>query len=64
MVEEEDIHLTLSTFSANLKTGGDQLIQLANTNGGRDNISVCLAQVVESFAESRGIVSRLKGWLS
>jgi protein phosphatase len=63
MVEEEDIHLTLSTFSANLKTGGDQLVQLANTNGGRDNISVCLAQVIESFAESRGIVSRLKGWL-
>jgi len=62
MVEEEDIHLTLSTFSANLSTGGDQLVQLANTNGGRDNISVCLAQVIESFAESRGIVSRLKGW--
>jgi protein phosphatase len=62
MVEEEDIHLTLSTFSANLSTGGDQLVQLANSNGGRDNISVCLAQVVESFAESRGIVSRLKGW--
>jgi protein phosphatase len=62
MVEEEDIHLTISTFSANLKTGGEQLIQLANANGGRDNISVCLAQVVESFAETRGLVGRLKGW--
>ncbi|MFU8895467.1 MAG: Stp1/IreP family PP2C-type Ser/Thr phosphatase [Gammaproteobacteria bacterium] len=63
MVEEEDIHLTISTFSANLKTGGEQLVQLANANGGRDNISVCLAQVVRSFAEARGLVGRLKGWL-
>jgi PPM family protein phosphatase len=62
MVEEEDIHLTISTFSANLQTGGEQLVQLANANGGRDNISVCLAQVVESFAETRGLVGRLKGW--
>ena len=62
MVEEEDIHLTISTFSANLQVGGEQLIQLANANGGRDNISVCLAQVVESFAEARGLVGRLKGW--
>lgn len=62
MVEEEDIHLTISTFSANLKTGGEQLVQLANANGGRDNISVCLAQVVRSFAEAHGLVGRLKGW--
>lgn len=64
MVEEEDIHLTISTFSANLKIGGEQLIQLANANGGRDNVSVCLAQVVESFAEARGLVGRLKGWFA
>jgi len=63
MVEDEDIHLTISTFSANLKTAGEQLIQLANANGGRDNVSVCLIQVAESFAESRGIVGRLRGWL-
>lgn len=62
MVDDEDIHLTISTFSANLQTGGEQLIQLANANGGRDNISICMAQVVESFAEARGLVSRLKGW--
>jgi PPM family protein phosphatase len=64
MVEEEDIHLTISTFSANLSTGGEQLIQLANANGGRDNISVCIAQVMKSFAEARGLVGRLKGWIS
>ena len=47
MVEDEDIHLTISTFGANLDTVAKQLIQLANDNGGRDNVSVVLAQVVE-----------------
>jgi protein phosphatase len=61
MVEDEDIHLTISTFSANLQTVGEQLIQLANDNGGRDNVSVCLAQVLEPFGEGRGFVDRIKG---
>ncbi len=61
MVEDEDIHLTISTFGANLQTVGEQLIQLANDNGGRDNVSVCLAQIVESFAERHGFVDRIKG---
>src|ERR1700730_11641409 len=38
MVEDDDIHLTISTFGANLETVAKQLIQLANDNGGRDNV--------------------------
>src|ERR1700759_5557194 len=34
MVEDEDIHLTINTFSDNLDTVAKQLIQLANDNGG------------------------------
>jgi len=34
MIEDEDIHLTISTFSANLDTVAKQLIQLSNDNGG------------------------------
>ncbi len=49
MVEDEDIHLTISTFSANLETVAKQLIQLANDNGGRDNVSVVMAHVAENF---------------
>lgn len=62
MVEDEDIHLTISTFSANLDTVAKQLIQLANDNGGRDNVSVMLAHVVESFPASRGILDRVLNW--
>ena len=39
MVEDEDIHLTINTFNANLDTVAKQLTQLANDNGGRDNVS-------------------------
>jgi PPM family protein phosphatase len=62
MIEDEDIHLTISTFSASLETIAKQLIQLANDNGGRDNISVVLAQAVESFAARKGVMERLLGW--
>ena len=62
MIEDEDIHLTISTFSASLETIAKQLIQLANDNGGRDNVSVVLAQVAESFAVRKGVMDRLLGW--
>ena len=64
MVEDEDIRLTISTFGANLDTVAKQLIQLANENGGRDNVSVVLAQVNEAFPASRGVMDKLLGWFS
>jgi len=60
MVEDEDIHLTISTFSANLETVGQQLIQLSNDHGGKDNISVILTHVREPFPAKNGVFSRLK----
>jgi protein phosphatase len=64
MVEDEDIRLTISTFGANLDTVAMQLIQLANENGGRDNVSVVLAQAIEAFPASRGVMDKLLGWFS
>jgi protein phosphatase len=62
MVEDDDIHLTISTFSASLETVAKQLIQLSNDNGGRDNVSIILAQVVDSFAADKGMVDRILRW--
>jgi protein phosphatase len=59
MVEDEDIHLTISTFNASLDVVGEQLVQLANEHGGRDNVSVMLAQVMDSFAARKGLLARL-----
>jgi len=62
MIEDEDIHLTISTFSANLDTVAKQLIQLSNDNGGRDNVSVIMAQVIEPFPAHRRIFDKILGW--
>jgi len=62
MIEDEDIHLTISTFSANLDTVAKQLIQLSNDNGGRDNVSVIMAHVQEPFPAHRRIFDKILGW--
>jgi protein phosphatase len=60
MVEDEDIHLTMSTFNANLQTVGQQLIQLSNEQGGKDNISVILAEAREPFPAKNGLFTKVK----
>ena len=60
MVEDEDIHLTINTFNASLDMVGQQLVELANDQGGRDNVSVMLAQVNDSFAAKKGLLVKLK----
>ncbi len=59
MVEDEDIHLTISTFNDSLDIVGKQLIDLANDHGGRDNVSVQLARVIAPFAAKKGIFVKL-----
>ena len=59
MVEDDDIHLTISTFNDSLDVVGQQLVDLANDHGGRDNISVMLAQVKEAFPAKRGLFAML-----
>jgi protein phosphatase len=61
MVEDDDIQLTISTFGANLETLAKQLVLLSNENGGRDNVSVVLARVLEAFPARRGMMDRLLG---
>ena len=59
MVEDEDIHLTIKTFNASLDVVGQQLVQLTNDHGGRDNVSIMLAEVTDSFAAKRGFMERI-----
>jgi len=62
MVEDDDIHLTITTFGANLDTVAKQLIQLANDNGGRDNVSAVMAQVLDAFPAQKGVFDRIFRW--
>jgi PPM family protein phosphatase len=60
MVEDEDIHLTINTFNTDLNTIGEQLIKLTNDNGGRDNVSIILVRVIDSFPASAGFLGKFR----
>jgi protein phosphatase len=62
MVTDEDIQLTLSSLQANLPLAAEQLVQQANDNGGRDNISVILVRVLKDFPASTGWLDKVKSW--
>ncbi len=63
MVEDEDIELTLNTLGSNLPLAADQLVQMANDAGGRDNVSVILIKVKRDFAAEGGWLVKLLSWL-
>ena len=62
MVADEDIQETLTSLKANLALAAEQLVQLANDNGGRDNISVVLVRIVKDFPARTGWWDKLKSW--
>jgi protein phosphatase len=62
MVTDEDMELTLGSLQANLPLAAEQLVQQANDNGGRDNVSVILVRVLKDFPARAGLVDRLKSW--
>jgi protein phosphatase len=62
MVEDEEIRLTMITLRSNPSLTVQQLVQAANDNGGRDNISAMLIRVAEPFGVPRGWLARLKAF--
>jgi PPM family protein phosphatase len=62
MVEDEDIEMTLEALGANLQLASEQLVQMANDNGGRDNISVVLIKVKKDFPADEGLFAKFFSW--
>jgi PPM family protein phosphatase len=62
MVEDEDIEMTLGALGANPQLAADQLVQMANDNGGRDNVSVVLIKVKKEFPAVDGWMTKFLGW--
>lgn len=63
MVLDEDIAMTLTGLGANLGLAAGQLIDQANDNGGKDNISVVLAKVKGDFAAPQGWWQKFQAWI-
>jgi PPM family protein phosphatase len=60
MVKDEEIHLTLSKYSANLAQTADKLVEFANKRGGKDNISIILVRIREDFSSPKGFIQKIK----
>ena len=62
MVEDDEIQSTLYAMQGNLPLAAEQLIQMANDNGGRDNVSVILVKIKGEFGVPRGWLKKLLNW--
>jgi serine/threonine protein phosphatase PrpC len=63
LVEDEEIHTTLTSLHTNLELAANHLVQMANDNGGKDNISVILIRVLKPFAAERSWYDNFLNWL-
>lgn len=59
MVEDDELALTLQRLSGNLALAAEQLVELANDHGGRDNVSVILVRAKADYAVPRGWWQRM-----
>ena len=62
MVSDEDIGMALQALGANLNLAVQQLVQMANDNGGRDNVSVILIKILREYPAGAGLASKIFGW--
>ena len=60
MVAESDIHAAMSLMGDHLTVAANELVALANEQGGRDNISVALVQVLKPYPTRPGFWQSLK----
>jgi len=60
MVDDEDMGMTLQALGGNLKLAAQQLVQMANDNGGKDNVSVILVRVLRDYPAPRGFFGLFK----
>jgi serine/threonine protein phosphatase PrpC len=63
MVEDDDIGMAVQTLGGNLNLAAQQLVQMANDNGGRDNVSVILVRVLREYPGPRGVMAKVFAWL-
>jgi len=63
MVSDDEIKETIKILDENLELAASTLVQKANDNGGRDNVSVILVKVLASGPASANLFARFLNWL-
>lgn len=62
MVGDDDIHRVLHECGDDIEKAADELVMMANENGGKDNISVILARVIAPFPLEETFADKMLGW--
>jgi len=62
MVSDDLIHKILQECGEDIEKAADELIMTANEHGGKDNISVILARVLNAFPLSETLTDKMFGW--
>ena len=64
LVPDADIERAFRELGGNLNELANYLVELANANGGKDNISVILTRIVKSYpdGEPEGLLKRIANW--
>lgn len=64
MVPDRDIERAFIELGSNIKALATYLVDLANANGGKDNVSVILTRVAKSYADEEGgsLLERIVNW--
>lgn len=63
LVEDNEIFDVLTALGSNLELAAQQLVQMANDNGGKDNISVILVKVLRPFSVQHTWYENFLNWL-
>ncbi|WP_373975904.1 Stp1/IreP family PP2C-type Ser/Thr phosphatase [Chitinibacter sp. SCUT-21] len=62
MLQDEALCELLKISKGNLSQACDLLVEQANAEGGRDNISVILVKVLRDFSADAGLWNKVAGW--
>lgn len=64
MVEDSAISTAIELYSASLDLAATKLVQMANDNGGRDNVSVILVRIKRGTPAPWGWLTSLRDWFT
>ena len=63
LVDNDTIATTMLATRGNAQAACEELIKLANGNGGKDNVSVIVAQVDDTAEDKTSKLSSVVNWL-
>lgn len=62
LISDEDVQKIMLLFGSDMVGMAEQLIEIANASGGKDNISIILIRILKPYPATANLVERILGW--